>query len=365
MFLLILLFISFLNAETFYLSSKKTSFYEMNVQVNGNDISDKIISSNKVVLDQYLVDGTNILSVCYSYNPDQGQPNVKQLSKVELYNTKVNTKIRGLAHITPKKLVPEYISVSPQPRAFSTQEQHCVTHNFEDYSEEQLLAMEARFNPATVENVAEQVEPSVVESINNDEVLNTKSEQLVEESVAENSKVLQESNTEKNSKAQLSEPAPQMNPTSTVVDQQPPADVIFEESVVENENNLTEPQVDSTSAQEALSFIPEEDFVVPVAPPASNTPTEVADGQNFMEEELPADMQAFEEGQMAFSEPSQDSAPEVQEAEKRGEIPEDAFVYEESPEQQTVSEDKDRGVASDKELTNLSDEEFFEELEIQ
>lgn len=345
MFVLILLLISFLNAETFYLSSKKTSFYQINVQVNGNDISDKVISSDKVILDEYVVEGANILSVCYRYNPDQGQPNVKQLSKVELYNTKVSTKIRGLAHITPKKVVPEYISVSPQPRAFSTQEQQCVTYNFQDYTQEQLQAMETRFNPAPSQNIAETVEAPV-----NEPNLNEEPQQVLTETAA----------LEDTADTKAEDPMnAQQAPTSSVSMQ-----INQETDVVEPTAVVTETQLDDSSAQEALSFIPEEDFVVPTAPPKN---TEVVDEGNFTEEEFPVEMAPYEEEQMAtFSEePSQENVSDAPAATEMQNPQEDAFVFEEQPEKDSGMSDKGRGVASDEELSNLSDEAFFEELDIQ
>ena len=348
MFVLILLLISFLNAETFYLSSKKTSFYQINVQVNGNDISDKIINSDKVVLDQYVVEGTNILSVCYRYNPDQGQPNVKQLSKVELYNTKVSTKIRGLAHITPKKVVPEYISVSPQPRAFSTQEQQCVTHNFEDYTPERLQAMETMFNPAPVENIAETIDPVPTDN-EPDRNLEPQQQALSDSEIA--SDKLINANTEGPDNVQ------------EMASSEESAPIMQEADVVQSPPVASEPVMDETSAQEALSFIPEEDFVVPTAPPAD---TEVVEQNNFTEEAFPTDMSNFEEGQVAaFDETPQEEVTVDESNSDMETVPEDAFVFEEPPQQDGGVADQDRGVASDEELSDLSDEDFFEELEIQ
>ena len=349
MFVLILLLISFLNAETFYLSSKKTSFYQLNVQVNGNDITDKITNSDKVVLDQYVVEGTNILSVCYRYNPDQGQPNVKQLSKVELYNTKVSTKIRGLAHLTPKKVVPEYVSVSPQPRAFSTQEQQCVTHNFEDYTPEQLQAMETRFNPTPVENIAETVDPMPAE---NELELNSEPQQQDMSSTVASDKAI-------NNNAQ----GPEIEQKMAISADNTP--IIQETDVVQTAAPVVseEPVMDESSAQEALSFIPDEDFVVPTAPPVD---TEVVEQNNFTQEEFPADMGTFEEGQMAaFDETPPEEVSENQPTNEMNSVSEETVVFEEPVQQQDSSIDQDRGVASDEELSDLSDEEFFEELEIQ
>ena len=121
--------------------------------------------------------------------------------------------------------------------------------------------------------------------------------------------------------------------------------------------------MDETSAQEALSFIPEEDFVVPTAPPAD---TEVVEQNNFTEEAFPTDMSNFEEGQVAaFDETPQEEVTVDESNSDMETVPEDAFVFEEPPQQDGGVADQDRGVASDEELSDLSDEDFFEELEIQ
>lgn len=132
---------AFIHADTFFISSRPTNYYQMNVQINGNDISNLLSTANKVSIDSYLIDGPNLLSVCYAYNSEAGVPNVKQLAKIELFNNKVKTKLRGLASHSSKELLPEFISVSPQPKSFVAQPEVCISHNFQDYTAEQLQAM--------------------------------------------------------------------------------------------------------------------------------------------------------------------------------------------------------------------------------
>lgn len=351
MFVLLLLTVSFLNAETFFIKSKQTEFYQVNVQVNGNDISDKLQTNSKVVLDEYLTESSNVLSVCYTYNPEQGIPNVKQLAKVELYNTKVSTKIRGLAHITNKKLIPEYISVSPQSRKFATQAQHCVTHNFEDYTQEQLVAMEKMFNPPATPSKTPQP------------VMEDNAEVLVDNNIQGPPEPSQQLEQQPEIQEQQMMPEPEMGKTVDIASENKKIDTTEDQAVSEPESAPVMANQNDVSAEEALSFIPEEDFVVPV-PPSQSDNSVVSTSESVPPVETNMDMPGGgDNNEVAFEEVESKQFEGAMSAEDQAFLQDEGIVFEEF--ETNESEGQDRGVASDQQETSeLSDEEFFNDLEL-
>lgn len=356
--LLIFAFLYVLNAETFYLEKRATPFYTLNVQINGNDITSNF-EGNKLVIDEYIIEGPNMLSVCYTYNPGAGIPNVKQLAKVELYNTKVNTKIRGLASLTPKSLIPEYISVSPQSKKFDSEPQKCVTHNFQDYTKEQLLAMETHFNPVT-DNNYQLVETAPV---NNNQSLDTEPMPLEEprvESLNPMGEIVENKNLQELDML-TQQPNNEMSQEVTDVVTSEPSELSA------NSNQL----VENESADEALNYIPAEDFVSSNPQPTTQEPLEYQNFNDVMDtpNEMETTAQDFSPVHEAIN--PEDINPE---GEPNNIENNNSSVVTNENNAGTITEEVSepdnnenlnyRDVASDKE-NNLSDEEFFSELDLQ